>query len=117
MFDVEALKQITTIAWFDVKIEWNVPLGLERGINRRMKSLIEPRGNTWRPRLGPSGALIRVGDVILIVDAVGRMKVQIQRRLPPPEQSQQGTHLRRISFHVIAVQIQVLGCRAPALGN
>jgi hypothetical protein len=82
MVGVEALQEITTVPWLDVKIQWNVPLGLERGIHSRMKSLIEPRRNAGRPGLRAASALMRVGDVILIVNAVGRMKVKVQRRLP-----------------------------------
>src|SRR5207247_9131480 len=53
-------------------------------------------------------------DVVLIIRAVGDVKIDIEIGLPLIERANHGLNLRRIDLRVIAIQIEVLRTRAPA---
>ncbi len=53
-------------------------------------------------------------QVVFELGAVGDVQVDIDQRIPGADHGQHGLHFRRVGLGVVAVQVEILGGRAPA---
>lgn len=53
----------------------------------------------------------------MVIDAVGDVQIEVERRLRELDESQHRAHFRRRGLHVVAIQIQILRGGAPTLVN
>ena len=110
----DALTQVTLVGGKN-EGTGNVAGGLEVGIQRGPQSAVEPDADPRRPGERAVPTVEAVGDVVLVINAVGDMHVEIEGGLGLLDEQEHGAHLRRLGFHVVTVQIQVLRRGPPAL--
>ncbi len=66
-------------------------------------------------RVVNSGVMfVVIGDVAAIVGAVGHVAIDKQIRLPFIPETKPRTRLRRVGFHVVAIEVLIRAGRAPA---
>ena len=94
-------------------IEGVVPGTRQRGVHRRAQSRVQPAPDRARAGVIAAPAGEGVGDVILVIDAVGDVQVEVQRGIDAADQRQHRAHFGRVRLPVIAVEVQVLRRRAP----
>ena len=83
--------------------------------NRGTKALVEPSTDGGRVGIKPIPAGKGKGHIILMVGAVGDMKIEIQDRVIFADQPDHGLHFGSICLEIFTVQIVILARRAPTL--
>ncbi len=94
----------------------NMPLPFQRRVHRRLEGLVQPGRGRRTAAPHPVLAVVAVGDVVLIIHAVGDVDVDIEVGPVLQDQAAHGLHLDLIQFHVVAVQVLVGRGVTPALG-